>query len=412
MTDARETTLFPATESSEADRQRDLTTGLLPSQLLREAVAAGREILSLRPIGDAQIQPASLDLRLGEVAYRVRASFLPGARASVRDKLDQLAMHRIDLTEGAVLEKDCVYIVPSLEYLALRSRTSALANPKSSIGRLDVFARVITDYGAEFDRVRDGYKGPLYAEISPRSFSILVRTGSSLVQLRIRRGSPAFSDTALRRLHDEVGLVETPDGAAVRDNLAGSRPMLRGTIRDGLAFTVDVAGDARDGIVGYKARRHTDLIDVDRIRHYDPRDFWEPVYAHRSPGDVNARGGIVLDPHDFYILASREAVVVPPDHAAEMRPYHTFVGEFRVHFAGFFDPGFGISETGGSGSRAVLEVRSHEVPFLIEDGQVIGRLAYERLIGRPDKLYGRAIGSSYQSQGLALSKHFKDFPPG
>jgi len=390
--------LFPTPDLAEAERQRDVTTGLLPSQMLREAVAQGREILSPLAIGDDQIQPASLDLRLGEVAYRVRASFLPGGHARVRDKLDLLSMHRIDISGGAVLEKDCVYIVPLCEYLALRSRTSAFANPKSSIGRLDVFARVITDHGAEFDRIREGYKGPLYAEISPRSFSILVRSGSSLVQLRIRRGSPAFSDTALRRLHEEVGLVETPSGS-----LPAHEP-----IRDGLAFTVDVAGEKGSGLVGYKARRHTDLIDVDRVDHYEPRDFWEPVFAHRGPGGP---GGIVLDPHDFYILASREAVVVPPDHAAEMLPYHTFVGEFRVHFAGFFDPGFGTSETGGAGSRAVLEVRSHEVPFLIEDGQVLGRLVYERLIARPDKLYGRAIGSFYQSQGLALSKHFKKFSP-
>jgi dCTP deaminase len=399
MTDTGDPALFPAPAIAETDRPRDVTTGLLPSQTLREAITAGREVLSAEPISDAQIQPASIDLRLGEVAYRVRASFLPGARSRVRDKLDLLAMHRIDLTRGAVLEKDCVYIIPLFEHLALRKRTTALANPKSSIGRLDVFARVITDNGIEFDRVREGYKGSLYAEISPRSFSVLVRTGSSLVQLRIRRGSPAFSDTALRRLHEEVGLVETPEGAAPG----------REAIRDGLAFTVDVAGDAHNAIIGYKARRHTDLIDVDRIGHYDPQEFWEPVHAHRGPGGAEKPGGIVLDPHDFYILASREAVVVPPDHAAEMLPYHTLVGEFRVHFAGFFDPGFGTEETGGNGSRAVLEVRSHEVPFLIENGQVIGRLMYERLIARPDKLYGRAIGSSYQKQGLALSKHFKQF---
>jgi dCTP deaminase len=324
----------------------------------------------------------------------VRASFLPGARASVRDKLDLLSMHRIDLTQGAVLEKDCVYIVPLLEFLSLRKRTAAAANPKSSTGRLDVFARVITDHGTEFDRIREGYKGPLFAEISPRAFSILVRTGSRLVQLRIRRGSPGFSDTALRRLHEEVGLVETP---------AGSPPGPQ-TIRSGLAFTVDVGGDKATGIVGFKARRHTDVIDVDRSFYYDPRDFWEAVYSRRGEG-------IVLDPNDFYILASREAVVVPPDHAAEMLPYDTFVGEFRVHYAGFFDPGFGAPETGGAGSRAVLEVRSHEVPFLIEDGQIVGRLVYERLITRPDKLYGSPIGSSYQRQGLALSKHFKKFTP-
>src|ERR1700745_1885515 len=227
-------------DSVEPDRQRDLTTGLLPSQLLREAVTQGREILSPLPIGDDQIQPASLDLRLGEVAYRVRASFLPGGRARVRDKLDLLSMHRIDLGGGAVLEKACVYIVPLCEYVALRHRTSAFANPKSSIGRLDVFARVITDHGTEFDRIREGYKGPLFAEISPRAFSILVRTGSRLVQLRIRRGSPGFSDTALRRLHEEVGLL---DGAAGP-----------GAIRNGLPFTVDVDGDKSTGIAGYKAR--------------------------------------------------------------------------------------------------------------------------------------------------------------
>jgi dCTP deaminase len=396
MPEPRGSELFPAPDAVEADRQRDLTTGLLPSQLLREAVAQGREILSAQPIGDDQIQPASIDLRLGEIAYRVRASFLPGPRASVRDKLDLLSMHRIDLTEGAVLEKDCVYIVPMLEYVSLRKRTSAAANPKSSTGRLDVFARVITDYGTEFDRVREGYKGPLFAEISPRAFSILVRTGSRLVQLRIRRGSPGFSDTALRRLHEEVGLVDGP-GAATRK-----------AIRNGLPFTVDVAGGGVDAVIGFKARRHTDVIDVDSSFHYDPRDFWEAVYSHRGP---NGEAGLVLDPNDFYVLASRESVVVPPDHAAEMLPFDPFVGEFRVHYAGFFDPGFGATETGGTGSRAVLEVRSHEVPFLIEDGQVTGRLVYERLITRPDKLYGTAIGSSYQRQGLALSKHFRPFTP-
>jgi dCTP deaminase len=394
MTEPQGHELFPAPDAVEADRLRDATTGLLPSQLLREAVAQGREILSPQPIDDDQIQPASIDLRLGEVAYRVRASFLPGPRASVRDKIDLLSMHRVDLTGGAVLEKDCVYIVPLLEFVSLRKRTSAAANPKSSTGRLDVFARVITDYGTEFDRVREGYKGPLFAEISPRAFSILVRTGSRLVQLRIRRGSPGFSDAALRRLHEEVGLVDGPSGPR--------------TIRNGLAFTVDVVGDRATRIAGYKARRHTDVIDVDLRSHYDPRDFWEEVYAHRGPG---GEAGIVLDPNDFYVLASREAVIVPAEHAAEMLPFDPFVGEFRVHYAGFFDPGFGAPETGGTGSRAVLEVRSHEVPFLIEDGQIIGRLVYERLINKPDKLYGAPIGSSYQRQGLALSKHFKPFVP-
>ena len=393
---------LPPAPQTETEPQRPLTTGLLPSQLLREAVELGREVRAEEPIAEDQVQPASLDLRLGAVAYRVRASFLPGARASVADKLEHMSMHRIDLAGGAVLEKDCVYIVPLIERLALKKRTSGVTNPKSSTGRLDVFARVITDHGAEFDRVRDGYKGPLYAELSPRAFSILVRTGSRLVQLRIRRGTPVFSDTALRRLNDEVGLLEPPPVEAQ----AGSAGQ---AIKNGLAFTVDVKGDPTSGIVGYRARRHTDVIDVDRRDHYDPLDFWEPVVARKGRGD---NGGIVLDPNDFYILASREAVAVPPDHAAEMLPYLSFVGEFRVHHAGFFDPGFGVAETGGSGSRAVLEVRCHEVPFLIEHGQIVGRLVYERLMARPDKLYGSAIGSSYQRQGLALSRHFKPFAPG
>jgi dCTP deaminase len=383
MTEGGRSGLFPAAAGR--------STGLLPSQLLRE-IALGREVQCAEPIGDDQIQPASIDLRLGDIAWRVRASFLPSSRHTVEEKLAHLAMHRIELSGGAVLEKDCVYIIPLREHLALRKRTTATANPKSSIGRLDVFARVITDYGSEFDRIREGYKGPLYCEVSPRAFSILVRPGSRLVQLRVRRGSPLFRDTALRRLHEEVGLVEVPAGASPG----------RETIRNGLAFTVDVAGEREGGVVGFRARRHTDLVDVDRIRHYDPRDYWEAL--HPRGGE-----GIVLDPNDFYILASREAVVVPPDHAAEMIPYDAFVGEFRVHFAGFFDPGFGSAETQGGGSRAVLEVRTHEVPFLIEHGQIVGRILYERLLARPDKLYGAAIGSSYQRQGLQLSKHFKEF---
>src|SRR5579872_3293245 len=386
----REGELFPLPEA-------ERSTGLLPSQMLRGLIKLGHEIVGQVPIGEDQIQPASLDLRLGEVAYRVRASFLPGARSTVKEKLDQLSMHRIDLTAGTVLERDCVYIVPLLEMTALPRRTTAAANPKSSTGRLDVFARVITDYGIEFDRVRDGYKGPLYAEISPRSFSVVVRTGSRLVQLRIRRGSPIFRDTALRRLHAESPLVELPE-----DGTPAAQ-----AIRNGLVFTVDAMGQPDTGLIGYKARRHTDVIDVDRIDAYDSADFWEPVYARRGSRDPS---GLVLDPNDFYILASREAVVVPPDHAAEMLPYDTFVGEFRVHYAGFFDPGFGAAEAGGQGSRAVLEVRSHEVPFLIEHGQTMGRLVYEPLIARPDQLYGMGIGSSYQSQRLTLSKHFKKLP--
>jgi len=363
------------------------TTGILPSQELKRLVKASGEIRSLETIEDNQYQPASLDLRLGSVAFRVRASFLPGKDATVGNKLDDLAMHEMDITNGAVLERGCVYIVPLLEGLALRKRMSAMGNPKSSTGRLDIFTRLITDNGTEFDRVREGYKGPLYAEVSPRTFSVLVRKGSRLNQIRIRRGNPPSSDTAMRRLLEEHNVV----GSISRDD-----------IRDGVPVSVDVQGDRSGGIIGYKARSHAGLIDIDKVRHYDVLDYWEPVHAPR-------RGGLVLDPADFYILGSREAVNVPPTHAAEMLAFDTLMGDFRVHYAGFFDPGFGHPDAGGEGSRAVLEVRSFEVPFVIEHGQVVGRLAYELLIAPPARLYG-STNSSYQRQGIALSKHFKPLP--
>jgi dCTP deaminase len=364
------------------------TTGILPSQELERLVKATKEIRFLEPIQDDQYQPASLDLRLGSVAYRVRASFLPGKDATVKNKLEDLAMHEMDITSGAVLERGCVYIVPLLEGLALRKRTSAMGNPKSSTGRLDVFTRLITDGGTEFDRVREGYNGPLYAEVSPRTFSVLVRKGSRLNQIRIRRGNPPSSDVAMRRLQEEHEVVASISGSE---------------IRDGVPVTVDVQGDRPGAIIGYKARSHAGLIDIDKLRHYDVLDYWEPVHAPR-------RGGLVLDPADFYILASREAVKVPPTYAAEMIAYDTLVGEFRVHYAGFFDPGFGHPDAGGEGSRAVLEVRSFGIPFVIEHGQVVGRLAYEPLIAPPERLYGSNANSSYQRQGIALSRHFKPLP--
>ena len=365
--------------------QTGFTTGILPSHELEHQIRVTREIASLEPIEDGQIQPASLDLRLGPVAYRVRASFLPGRNATVQERLDELAMHAMDITEGAVLERGCVYIVPLLEHLSLRSRTSGIGNPKSSTGRLDVFTRLITDYGTEFDRVREGYKGPLYAEVTPRTFSILVRKGSRLSQLRIRRGNPITSDEAMRRLHQEVQLV----GAITPDD-----------IRNGVPVSVDVRGERSGKVIGYRAKTHAGLVDIDKVRHYDWQDYWEPVHVPR-------RGGLVLDPQEFYILASLEPVTVPPTHAAEMIAYDTLVGEFRVHYAGFFDPGFGHVAADGEGSRAVLEVRSYEVPFVLEHGQIVGRLVYERLTSQPERLYGQGLNSSYQRQGIALSKHFK-----
>ena len=357
--------------------------GILPAHAIESLIEEQRIRLAM-PVDTDQVQPASLDLRLGEVAYRVRASFLPGQRHTVAERLEELALHRIDLRNGAVLETGCVYIVPLLESLDLDPAVAAAANPKSSTGRLDVFTRVIVDRAQEFDKVESGYSGPLYAEISPRTVSVLVRTGSRLSQIRFRRGNARIADSELRDLHSEMTLVSSGEP----------------NIDEGIAVSVDLAGDATEGLVGFRAKRHSGLIDVDRKASYDVLDFWEPLQA---------RGSLVLDPDQFYILVSKEAVHVPPAYAAEMVPFNPLVGEFRVHYAGFFDPGFGHSASGGEGSRAVLEVRSHEVPFILEDSQIIGRLVYEPLTEVPREVYGSGIGSHYQRQGLKLSKHFRPY---
>jgi len=362
-------------------------TGVLPIQTLK-ALAASGAIVADRTFAEDQIQPASFDLRLGPVAFRVRASFLPGEGATVMDRVKALGMHKIDLTEGAVLERGCVYIVPLMERLKLDRETEGLANPKSSIGRLDVFTRVIVDRSTAFDRVPPGYKGPLYAEIAPRTFSIVARQGSRLCQLRLKRGAAAFDAGALMELHRKTPLVHYQ---------TGSTAVLR---HDAIGVAIDLSGDAQTKLVGYRAKRHTEAVDLDKKGACDPAEFWDPITPTRNRS-------LILDPNEFYILATREAVSVPPDYAAEMIAYDTMVGEFRVHYAGFFDPGFGWDPAGGRGSRAVLEVRSHEVPYVLEHGQIVGWLRFEKLAERPDVVYGQDIGSHYQGQGLQLSKHFR-----
>ncbi|KGJ09643.1 2'-deoxycytidine 5'-triphosphate deaminase [Paracoccus sphaerophysae] len=353
--------------------------GVLPDRALRELIDAGaiRAPIDLSP---DQIQPASIDLRLGTTASRLRASFLAGRGRSVAERLPDFEMHRMDLSQGAVLEKGCVYLVPLVERLSLPKGIEAVANAKSSTGRLDLLTRLVTDDGTEFDRLPDGYDGPLYAEICPRSFSVLVRPGMRLNQLRLRRGQAVLDDAELVALHGADPLV---DGAPLIDQ--------------GLGFSVDLRPAAGD-LVGYRARPHTGVIDLDRVGAYDARDFWDELRT----GD----GRLILDPGAFYILVSREAVAIPPDYAAEMSPYLAMVGEFRVHYAGFFDPGFGHGSA-GRGARGVLEVRCHEAPFALEHGQVVGRLVYERMAARPDRLYGAGIASNYQGQGLKLAKQFR-----
>lgn len=380
---------MPGTTATQTETQRLASTfsgtgsGILPDRSILALTEAGH-LRAAAPYADGQVQPASLDLRLGPVAYRVRASFLPGPQATVAERIEALALHRIDLSGGAVLETGCVYIVPLMESLALPADISATANPKSSTGRIDVFTRVIADRSRGFDQVAAGYQGPLYAEISPRTFPVLVRPGSRLSQIRFRRGGSILDAAQLRALHERERLVDADDA-----DLAG-----------GVAVGVDLSGDFAGGLIGYRAKRHTGLIDVDLRGGYAVADFWEPMPAR-------ADKSLILDPNEFYILASKEAVQVPPDFAAEMVPFDPLVGEFRVHYAGFFDPGFGYAGAGGHGARAVLEVRSREVPFIIEHGQIVGRLVYEAMMAPPDTLYGQGIGSNYQAQSLKLSKHFR-----
>ena len=373
--------------------------GVLSSQEILELIHKN-VINSENGIEKDLIQPASIDLRLGIKAWRVPASFLPGKGNKVSSRLKDLAMHEFSLIDGAVLECGCVYIVKLLENVSLTDNLTGIANPKSSTGRLDVFTRLIVDGAMEFEEVPAGYQGPLYAEISPRTFSVLVRTGSRLNQLRLRRGQSFTSDKEMEILQEHVGLVRNQDNINLLDK-----------IKNGVPLSVDLIGE--NGLIGYKARKHSMLIDIDKPNHYKRELFWEKItvedllYQSSDYQNKNSKGSLILSPDAFYILASKEYVSVPSKYAAEMRAYDTKVGEFRAHYAGFFDPGFGLTELGASKTKAVLEVRSHDVPFLIEQDQTVCRLVYEPMANVPSILYGEAGSSNnYQAQGLKLAKHF------
>ena len=359
------------------------TGGVLPLQHLRLLADEGR-ITAPGSVGPLHFQPASLDLRLGKYAWQVRAGFLPGPHATVRQRMRSLQMNRIDLTKGAVLGIGGVYVVRLQEKLHLPKGVWGVANAKSTTGRLDVFTRLIADRSSEFDRLPAGYSGPLFAEISPRTFSLLVRKGSRLNQIRLSRGNPVISGHRLQNLHDN-DTTPLVDAKAEVD-------------AEGLRFSVDLK--PRAGVpAGWRAKRHSRMIDIDKTGAYAVKDFWEPVYSEN--------GGLVLEPGAFYILAAREAVRIPPDYAAEMTPYLPSVGEFRVHYAGFFDPGFGYRLNNDCGARSVLEVRCHETPFMLRHGQVVGRLVFEHMLEAPEWVYGRDSGANYQGQGLRLARQFK-----
>jgi dCTP deaminase len=364
------------------------TTGILPSQGIRELVKAGR-LRPTAPIEEEQIQPASIDLRLGATAYRVRASFLPGASCRVAQKIRELQITELEITKPTIFEKGCVFIVPLMEELSLPGDIAAKANPKSTTGRLDIFTRLITDYGVEFERVPKGYTGRLYAEIVSRTFSVGVAAGMRLNQLRFFRGNPPSPDKTLSELDEKERLVYEQEDSPGTAN-----------IDKGLRLSVDLSANGNTEVVAYKAKKNAPAIYLDKVNWYDAPEFWDPIC---TPGPK----GIILDPGDFYLMASKEKVRVPPMFAGEMVAYDPSFGEFRVHYAGFFDPGFGYGMDEILGTKAVLEVRAHEVPILLEDRQVVGRLIYNRMMELPDKVYGSSIGSSYQQQELALSKQFK-----
>jgi dCTP deaminase len=346
------------------------------------------------PIEPAQLQPSSLDLRLGKRAYRVRAGFLPGRKSTVLDCLKQQGddVVELDLSSPQVLERDHVYIAPLMEQMRLPKRISGKANPKSSTGRLDIFTRLITDYGTQFDRVPEAYAGPLYAEISPRSFSVCVQSGATLNQLRFVVGSPNPSDSSIRNLHQSQGLVYADDGTVMDANIA-----------KGLTLSIDLEIGSGSRPVGYIARNISAVIDISKTNYYQSEKFWKPI---ERPTDDR----IIIEPNHFYILASKELVRIPPDYAAEMLAFDPVIGEFRAHYAGFFDPGFGYGNGTVQGVRAVLEVKAHYVPFSLRHGQIVARMIYERMMEIPDRLYGKELGSSYYNQGLTLSKHFVQGP--
>jgi dCTP deaminase len=376
----------PSAEQAEHARR----PGVLPSQRLRDAIAGDWIRSDLYRIPSESIQPASLDLRLGDFAWALRCSFLPDAASKVEEKIADIAFQKLDLRDGATLERDRPYLVPLIEQLALPGEIRGKANPKSSTGRLDVFTRVLTDGNPSFDEIPFGYRGKLYLEVVPRSYAIHVKTGLALNQLRLFTGDARLRDDEIRTLHEEFPLLYLDSHALRAWEL---------TISDGLFLSVDLSGPA-DRIVGYRAKRNSLPIDLSRVHGYGWRDYWEPVYP--EPGSR-----IVLEPEVFYLLLSAEGACIPPAYAAEMTAYDPTAGELRTHYAGFFDPGFGYDPKGRRhGSRAALEVRARDVSFMVEHRQPICKLAFERMLEVPDVLYGQGLGSSYQGQETMLSKHF------
>lgn len=365
--------------------------GTLPVQGLKHLIEKG-VIKSSRPVLDKQMQPASMDLRLGNKAYRVRSSFLP-QRQRVEELIEDLYMYEIDLNENGILERKNVYLIPLIEELYLPPELNGKTNPKSSTGRLDIFTRVITDGGYRFDEIGHGYSGRLYLEVFPRSFTVKVKTGQSLNQMRLFCERQQVEDNDLRDVYNTYILLYDDAGMPVAADSA--------IIHDGLYMRVDLKGNSSNGIIGFKAKKNSSIIDLSKVGGYLASDYWEPIHAPRE-------GFLILEPEEFHIFASREKVRVPMEYAAEMIEFDAGSGELRTHYAGFFDSGFGYGYGEVKGTRSVLEVRPHDVPFRIEDGQIFFKIRYEKMVEPPEISYGKDIGSHYYAQELALSKHFRN----
>lgn len=369
-------------------------SGVLPSQWIRAAIT-DKIITACADITTGQVQPNSLDLRIGAVGYRVQCSFLPG-EVGIEQKLSRFKWYEFTLPDdGVVLERNQAYLFPLCERLDLPDAIYARANPKSTTGRLDVFTRLVTEYGTGFDEVPAGYHGALYLEVVPRSFAVRARAGDSFAQIRFQTGDPALTYQETVRLLDSDDIILAHDMRTLR-----ARDL---SVNSGIILSISLPENKKT--IGFQARKNTPPIDLRAIGQARVWHHWDRILGDGRP--------IILEPDEFYIFASRELVRLPPQFCAEMVPFDASSGEVRTHYAGFFDSGFGYAAghpADRSAAAVVLEVRSRDVPFLIEDGQPLFRVNLLRNTEEPDLLYGADLSSNYQSQRLRLSKQFTGIP--
>ena len=330
----------------------------------------------------SQIQPSSLDLTLSEECYEIEASFL-SPNHNIRDKLNNIINKKIDLNEVYIFKKNITYIVRLNEKLNLKNDIFGKCNPKSSTGRLDIFCRAILNFSDEYEKIPLNYNGEIFLEITPRSFNIALIKGDSLNQMRlIYQNHDYVDDESLHNFHNIDPIIFDEFG---NTNVAD--------ISSGLKISVDLKKINKTS--AYIAKDNAPVLHYDKINSHKVADFWDTI---KTKDDY-----LIIKPGKFYILKSKQKIRIPKTMAGEMKPYDTGIGDFRVHYAGFFDPGFGDP----FGSYAVLEVKTNEVPFILNDGQVIAKIQYEKLNKETKVVYGSNIKSNYQNQELALSKHFE-----